>query len=252
GVPAGFDPLLHRIGFSFKVECPSPLDCAPTHECPPAVRDEPELDYLAKDYASFRRLILDRLSVLMPGWRERRAADFTVTLAELLAYAGDRLSYFQDAVAGEAYLGTARRRVSLRRHARLLDYHVHEGRNARAWLCFTVSADAERTGAAEALPVPAGARIIVATPPLPENLPPGTDPDDAWFLAAGAVFEPVTPVHGLYAAHNRIAFHTWGDTRCCLPRGATRALRTAPTAPRRPSPRAAWSHAPPARSRPIR
>lgn len=228
GIPPGFDPLLHRIGFSFKVECPSPLDCAPVHECPPAVRDEPELDYLAKDYASFRRLILDRLSVLMPGWRERRAPDFTVTLAELLAYAGDRLSYLQDAVAGEAYLGTARRRVSLRRHARLLDYHVHEGRNARAWLCLTVSADAERTGAAEALPVPTGARFVVAEPPLPDNLPPGTDPDDAWFLTAGAVFEPVAPAHGLFAAHNQIVFHTCGDTRCCLPRGATRATLREP------------------------
>ena len=37
------------------------------------------------------------------------------TLVELLAYAGDQLSYYQDAVATEAYLGTARRRVSARR-----------------------------------------------------------------------------------------------------------------------------------------
>jgi hypothetical protein len=47
-----------------------------------------------------------------------------VALVETLAYVGDHLSYTQDAVATEAYLGTARRRTSLRRHARLLDYRA--------------------------------------------------------------------------------------------------------------------------------
>lgn len=227
-VPAGFDPQLRAIDFSFKVECPSPLDCRPASECPPERAAGPDLDYLAKDYASFRRLLLDRLSTLIPGWRERHAADLTVTLAELLAYAGDRLSYFQDAVAAEAYLGTARRRVSLRRHARFLDYQVHEGGNARAWLCLTVETDAERASAAEALPVPAGSRFVTGEPPLPEGLAPGVLPEDDWFLAAQPVFEPVSPVHGLYAAHNSIAFHTWANTRCCLPRGSTRATLREP------------------------
>ena len=33
--PAGFDPLLAAVEFSFKVECPSDFDCAPVCECPP-------------------------------------------------------------------------------------------------------------------------------------------------------------------------------------------------------------------------
>ena len=70
----------------------------------------------------------------MPDWRERNPADLGITLVELLAYAGDQLSYYQDAVATEAYLGTARRRTSVRRHARLVDYPMHDGANARAWL----------------------------------------------------------------------------------------------------------------------
>src|SRR2546427_6685807 len=53
----------------------------------------------------------------------------TLFRSELLAYVGDYLSYQQDAVATEAYLGTARRRVSVRRHARLVDYLVHDGRS---------------------------------------------------------------------------------------------------------------------------
>ena len=33
--PAGFDPLLARIEFSFKVECPTDFDCAAPRTCPP-------------------------------------------------------------------------------------------------------------------------------------------------------------------------------------------------------------------------
>ena len=82
----------------------------------------PLIDYLAKDYASFRRLMLDRLvgaharlGRTQPG-RCGRGAGRSAGLC------GDHLSYHQDAVATEAYLGTARRRVSVRRHARLVDY----------------------------------------------------------------------------------------------------------------------------------
>ncbi len=127
--PTGFDPQLAAVDFSFKVECPSDFDCEQENPCPPPQLSQPEINYLAKDYSSFRRLILDRLSTLMPDWRERSAADFQIALVEMLAYVGDHLSYFQDAVAAEAYLGTARRRVSVRRHARALDYFVHDGTN---------------------------------------------------------------------------------------------------------------------------
>lgn len=94
----------------------------------------PELSYLARDYASFRQLILDRLAQLIPDWQERHVPDMGITLVDLLAYLGDHLSYFQDAVATEAYLGTARQRVSARRHARLVDYPMHEGCNARTFV----------------------------------------------------------------------------------------------------------------------
>ncbi|HEX8928764.1 MAG TPA: putative baseplate assembly protein, partial [Actinomycetota bacterium] len=122
--PAGFDPRLDAVTFSFKAACDTHLDCATRDDCPPTVLPEPQLDYLAKDYESFRGLMLDRLATTLPGWTERNPADLQVALVELLAYAADRLSYFQDAVATEAYLGTARRRVSVRRHARLLDYRM--------------------------------------------------------------------------------------------------------------------------------
>ena len=75
----------------------------------------------------------------MPDWRERHVPDIGIMLVELLAYVGDQLSYYQDAVATEAYLDTARQRISVRRHARLVDYAMHEGCNARAWVTLASS-----------------------------------------------------------------------------------------------------------------
>ena len=85
--------------------------------------------------------MLDRMSVLTPQWQERNAADLGVALVELLAYVGDQLSYQQDAIATEAYLGTALHRVSARRHARLVDYRMHDGCNARTWVHMNAGVD---------------------------------------------------------------------------------------------------------------
>jgi len=220
--PAGFDPRLASIEFSFKVECPSDFDCAESRSCPPAAPLTPRIDYLAKDYAGFRRLMLDRLSLLAPQWTERSAADVGVTLVELLAYAADQLSYRQDAIANEAYLGTARQRVSVRRHARLVDYLLHEGCNARAFVQVQVSGE-DRSLAR-------GTRLLTRVPGLPTTIATTGRPlEDA--LAAGALSFEVAGDFTLHESLNRLSFYTWGDEGCCLTRGATRAtLRGAITA----------------------
>ena len=165
--PAGFDPRLAALDFSFKVQCPSDFDCATPVPCPQTRPEGPRLDYLARDYSSLRRMMLDRLSLLVPGWRDRNAADLGVTLVELLAYVGDHLAYQQDAIATEAYLGTARRRTSLRRHARLMDYPVHEGCNARAWVRVFVNDDA--------VELPAGTPMLTRTPNIDARIEPDGD-----------------------------------------------------------------------------
>jgi len=212
--PAGFDPRLSEIQFSFKVQCDSDFDCASSTPCPVPPAVNPRLDYLAKDYASFRRLMLDRMSVLMPDWGGRNAADVGVTVVELLAYVGDQLSYQQDAVATEAYIGTARKRTSLRRHARLVDYRVHEGCNARVWVRLFVNDDG--------VLFPRGTPLLTRAPDMPERIAPASDQlRDA--LASGAlVFETVEDTL-LYQDHERISFYAWGERACCLPKGATSA-----------------------------
>ena len=140
GLEEAFDLRYSSLEFSFGVDNPGDLDCKVPETSPLPRYAEPEIDYLAKDYASFRQLILDRLALIMPNWQERHTPDLGITLVELLAYVGDQLSYYQDAVATEAYLETARQRVSVRRHARLIDYYPHEGCNARAWACIRLEA----------------------------------------------------------------------------------------------------------------
>jgi hypothetical protein len=223
--PDRFDSQLAEIQFSFKVDCPSDFDCEPEQPCPPEKLPEPEIDYLAKDYASFRRLMLDRLSVLMPQWRERNAADMQVALVEMLAYVGDRLSYFQDAVATEAYLGTARKRISIRRHARLLDYVMHDGCNARAWVYFEV----RRAGDVDGADLEPGQILLTRSADETAMLPPSKL--EAALSERPLMFETRTTLR-LRSAHNRIPFYTWNDDACCLPRGSTRAtLLSPPTAP---------------------
>lgn len=221
--PAGIDPALAQIAFSFKVDCPSDFDCAPDTACPPVPQVGPVIDYLARDYQSFRRLILDRLSALMPNWRERNPADLWVTLAEAIAFRGDELSYYQDAVATEAYLGTARQRVSVRRHTRLLDYAFHDGSNARAWIAFEVDGSADGIALPGCDPTTGldGTQLWTSVPGLPPSIDAATAQTA---LAAGAqAFELVEPIT-TYAAHNRVYLHTWSDDECCLPQGATQAF----------------------------
>jgi hypothetical protein len=206
-----FDPQLADVEFSFKVECPPFFDCQPdAADCPPALPAPPPIDYLAKDYGSFRTVILDRLRQLLPTWGGSSEADLGIALAELIAYVGDGLSYKQDAVATEAYLETARSRISLRRHARLVDYHVHDGCNARTWMRLEVKAN---------LVLPAGTRFHTSAPNMPE---PVAGNERAALDAGVIIFEAMQEAE-LFEAHSKMSFYTWGEGDCCLAKGATEA-----------------------------
>jgi hypothetical protein len=80
--PPNFDPQLAEVGFSFKVNCPSPFDCRPAPPAAPPLGQQPDLDYGARDWPSFRRLMLDRLAALIPDLRDDTPVDFLVTQVE--------------------------------------------------------------------------------------------------------------------------------------------------------------------------
>ena len=221
--PPWLDPERSEARFSFKAGCPSDIDCRQAPDCPPVVLDEPELDYLAKDYQSFRRLMVELVAERHPDWLERSPADVGMAVLELFAYVGDYLSYFQDAAGTEAFLDTCLHRISAARHARLIDYRMHQGRNAFTFVHFEATAGAPGF-------VPAGAKLVtrIGRPLLGEAGAPGpvisatADFDTDPALAGAIVFE-TTALTRVDAAHNVLRIHSWGDAECCLARGATEA-----------------------------
>ncbi|MCX5058297.1 MULTISPECIES: putative baseplate assembly protein [unclassified Streptomyces] len=221
----GFDQRYHRASFSFRPDCPTPFDCKEEEQHEPDFPDAPVVDYTARDYDTIRKLLLDRLALTTPDWVERNPADLGVTLVELLAYTGDQISYQQDAVATEAYLDTARRRVSVRRHVRLIDYAMHDGCTARAYVTVRTAGD---TTLAPGTFRFASVDVRALDPhdrPEPGTVIDENDLGDLDERGSVEVFEPVVAADPLElkAAHNAIRLWTWGGEVCTLPKGATSA-----------------------------
>jgi hypothetical protein len=220
--PAGFDPASASANFVFHIECASDFDCGATAPCPPDVVVPPPINYLAKDYPGFVQVMLDRLALLAPRWQERNPADLGVTVVEMLAYVADQLSYRQDVIATEAYLGTARLRTSARRHARLVDYPIGEGANARTWLRVLLSPTAP-----DGIVLPAGTRCATA---YPGASPPVLAHESLAYqqaITAGAVFFETTADSGsLNVSLSEMPLYAWSDSQSCLAPGATHATLT--------------------------
>jgi hypothetical protein len=67
----------------------------------------------------------DLIPSKLPQWKDfKNEADFGNVLLELFAQMGDILSYYQDRVANESFLGTARTRRSVIEHLRLIGYRL--------------------------------------------------------------------------------------------------------------------------------
>jgi predicted phage baseplate assembly protein len=222
----GIDPRFAQVRFVFDVDAPRPPILQALSGAPSA---DDSVSYIYhRDYAGLRQLMLDRLAVTMPDWTEQHEPDIWITLVELLAYIGDDLSYYEDAVATEAYLQTARNRVSVRRHARLVGYRLHEGCNARAWVCLNVTSPVS-------LPL-AEARFAAAGGWVSEGsvvLDPNTIPADT--LASFPQYTPMSVRPGargmdqavtLLPAHNAIELWSWGEHDSHLTKGATSAVLT--------------------------
>jgi hypothetical protein len=210
-----FDPLLSATTVEFKIDCSASLDCRVETTCPSEPETPPALDYMTRDFAGFRRLMLERLSALGAADAEQNPAGLWSVIVELIAARADQLAYAQDAVATEAYLHTARKRSSVRRHVRQLDYRLHEGVNARAWVHVAAAPGVDRTNAIAAgtllvtrLP---GAGPVLAPSVLEEPMSPTTE-----------VFSAILPLQRLSAPANEILVHAWGEDDLCLPRGTTR------------------------------
>jgi hypothetical protein len=192
------DPFFSSHTLRFRLACDEPFDCrAPAPVLPLAPELPVVIDYLAKDYASFRQALLDFIPTRLPDWTERSEADIGMMLLELFAATADTLSYMQDRVANEAFLSSATQRRSVAGHLALLGYQMDEGAAAYTWLQFQVNAVAT-------LPNDPGLRV--SNNPQRDNEP-------------IIVFETLGPVT-LRPEHNQMTIYDWGNQQCCLPHTA--------------------------------
>jgi hypothetical protein len=143
----------------------------------------PDVDYTARDFDALNAMLAGVIGESVGPTVTTHVVSQAAALVELMAYLGDSLSFSQDAVATEAYLSTARRRISATRHAALLDYTVGQATSARTWVHLTV-----------ARPTILAARSAVLTDaPGLTGAVSGVDREQA--IAAGAlVFETFEPV----------------------------------------------------------
>ena len=73
------------------------------------------------------------------GWQAGTANDYQTIFVELWAYLADILTFYQERIANEAYLGTAALRDSLLRLVGLIDYHPGPGAGASGLVAFTAA-----------------------------------------------------------------------------------------------------------------
>ncbi|MDY6979911.1 MAG: baseplate J/gp47 family protein [Pseudomonadota bacterium] len=190
------DPLFARQDFKFRPGCFN-TNCHPGERYP-AAPEEPVIDYLARDFDSFKHLLLNAMRQRVPDWQPTSEADLDQVLIDLLAADADELCDFQDRVMNEAYFGRARKRVSLARHARLMDYHIHQGNQASTTLAVKVLADHS---------IPAGF---------------GVWPGIHWQDNADGIFISSRD-QACFTLLNEIALYTWGNVVTALEAGSTEA-----------------------------
>ena len=193
------DPFFSCAKLRFRLACDSPFDCAPpAAQCMPQPELPVTIDYLTKDYASFRRALLDFIPTRLPVWTEQNEADLGMMLLELFSATADNLSYMQDRVANEAFLGTATQRRSVAGHLALIGYQMDDGASAYTWLEFQVN---------DSTSLPAGFKV--SNNPIASDEP-------------VVVFETMSDAQ-LLKVNNKMPLYDWGNSNCCLPKVATSA-----------------------------
>lgn len=191
----GIDPFFASRKLRFRLACDDRFDCSqPAAQSPPPARLPVTIDYMSKDFASFRQALLDFIPTRLPSYTERSEADIGMMLLELFAATADNLSYLQDRVANEAFLNSASQRRSVAGHLALIGYQMDEGASAHTWLQLQVASQ----------------------PALPADLRVG---NHAATGETQIVFEPLGEVT-LDAALNQMGLYDWGNLNCCLPASA--------------------------------
>ena len=204
------DPLFCSVDFKFRPGCFN-TSCKRDRVPIPAPGEEPVIDYYAKDFDSFKHTMITAMMDRVPGWQPTSEADLEQVLIELFSAAADELSDFQDRAMNEAYLATARKRVSLARHARLMDYYIGEGCQASTWLAIIVS---EAGANVEYLTDDFGKRFTVCTDTT-------FNPQSSTTFVVKEPAGTAGKARVVYRLLNEIKAYTWGGAAPALDAGST-------------------------------
>lgn len=212
--PSRIDPFCDTLEFSFKQGCPSPFDCAPDSGCPPEAMVDYPVDYLARDFESFRAALSAFAAERYPEWEVDTPADFGAMVAEMFAALGDELAFVQDGHQREGYLQTLRERRSFSQLARLVDYRPDPGQSASGLVVMRLYSGATRPlgTVANLIELPPGARVWADQedrPPIP-------------FEAGETLTEMVAgvPAYPLHTHWTDLAVYQPDPELPCLARGA--------------------------------
>jgi len=135
--------------------------------------------YRIGDHARFRASLLSALTGSKLATRQ--PGDFSVALIDAFACAADVLTFYQERLANESFLGTATERVSLQELGKLVGYRLRPGLAAETWLAFALETPPETpeelraepggfvTGVPSRISLPAG--IQVRSVPGPDEEP---------------------------------------------------------------------------------
>ncbi|MEO7070910.1 MAG: hypothetical protein ABI131_10510 [Nostocoides sp.] len=224
GLGLDLDPLRRYLPVRLRPECGDVPDCIAVPAAP-APLTAPDYDTLARDYTGLRAMLVDRLGALQPAY-DSSPADHTITLLELMAHLGDLLSYRQDRLATETWLGTARRRASVTRHARLVDFAVPPAISAETVV--QVQVTHPNLTATDASFI-----VLQGDLATDASANPDIEPGAACFTVE------LDAPQQVFASHGEVALHDWGEVDAVLPIGATSTVLVRPPASD-PTPLATW------------
>ena len=202
---ARVDIYFNDVSFSFKANCELDLDCAPSEpNCDSGNLVDFPVNYLARDFNSYRDSLFEFASLRYPQWEDRLEADVGVMSAELVSAIGDELAFYQDKILQEAYLQTAVQRRSIKRHAQLVDYWPHDGLGASGQL--VVRASAGLSGV-----INAGTGVYALS-----------DTDEPIYYEVGRGLEESVAglAYAINSTINELLPHSWDEDDRCLPKGA--------------------------------
>ncbi|MFA0811116.1 hypothetical protein [Microbulbifer epialgicus] len=160
--------------------------------------------FRAGDHANFKASMLTGLASAahpaLANLRTREGDDFSIALIDAWAAVCDVLTFYQERLANEAYIGTATERLSIEELARLIGYRLHPGAAAETDLVILMEDPPGASPDVAELTVPAGTRV--QSQPGPDEKPQVFETLDdletkvAWNTLRPRLTRPVLPNNG--------------------------------------------------------